>query len=151
MIPEQVLDVEVSSQLTVQYGNDDGDLGGGEARLIEEEEELGYKLCPVSNFSIPGSFPGEPRKDVVKAFTGMNQICFVSAKKVFQAVLALLPSDSNVHLTTCQNTVRHPSNMCLPSARVTLGWGSRTLPLPGNCLQRQAPDIDFEIPSLREN
>lgn len=121
MIPEQVLDVEVSPQLTVQYGNDVWDLGRDKARLIEEEEELGYKLCLVSNFSIPGSFPSEPRKEVVKAFTGMYQICFVSAKKVFQAVLALWSSDSNAHLATCQNTVRHPSNMCLPSARVTLG------------------------------
>lgn len=50
----------MAPQLTAQDGNDGGDLGEGEARLIEEEDELGYKLCLVSNFSIPGSFPVSP-------------------------------------------------------------------------------------------
>lgn len=93
-VPEQVLDTEVAPQLAAQDGNDGGDLGGGEARLIEEEDESRYELCSVSNFSVPGSFPGEPGREAVKAFTGMNQICCVSAKKVFQAGLASWPSDS---------------------------------------------------------
>lgn len=120
-VPEQVLDAEVAPQLTAQDGNDGGDLGGSEAWLIEEEDELGYKLCLVSDFSIPGSFPGEPRREAVKAFTGMNQICCVSAEKVPKAGLALWPSDSNAILATCQNAVRHPSSMGLPSAPVAPG------------------------------
>lgn len=119
-IPEQVLEAEVAPQLTAQDGNDGGHLGGGEAWLIEEEDELGNKLCLVSNFSIPGSFPGEPRREAVKAFTGMNQICCVSAKKG-STVWVCRPSDSHAFLATHQNAVRHPSNMCLPSAPVT--WG----------------------------
>lgn len=117
MVPEQVPGAEVAPQLTAQDGNDGGDLGGAKARLIEEEDELGYELCLVSNFSIPGSFPGEHRKEAVKAFTGMNQICFVSVKKVFQAELALWPSDSDAHLAAHPNAVRHPSNTRLPTAR----------------------------------
>lgn len=111
----------MAPQLTAQDGNDGGDLGGSEARLIEEEDELGYKLCLVSDFSIPGSFPGEPRREAVKAFTGMNQICCVSAEKVPKAGLALWPSDSNAILATCQNAVRHPSSIGLPSAPVAPG------------------------------
>lgn len=128
VVPEKILDAEVAPQLTVQNGNDDGDLGGAEAWLIEEEDELGYKLCLVSHFSIPGAFPGECRKKTVKAFTGMNQIFCVSPKKVFQAELALWPSDSDAHLATHQNAVRHPSNTCLPRARVTWGKAPYTLP-----------------------
>lgn len=71
----------MAPQLTAQDGNDGGYLGGGEAWLVEEEDELGNKPRLVSNFSIPGSFPGEPRREAVKAFTGMNQICYVSAKR----------------------------------------------------------------------
>lgn len=121
MVPEQVLGAEMAPQLAAQDGDDGGDRGGAEAWLIEEEDELGYELCLVSNFSIPGSFPGEHRKEAVKAFTGMNQICFVSVKKVFQAELALWPSDSNAYLATHQNAVRHPSNVRLPTARVVRG------------------------------
>lgn len=62
MVPEKILDAEVAPQLTAQDGNDDGDLAGGEARLVEEEDKLGYELCLVSDFSIPGSFPGEHMK-----------------------------------------------------------------------------------------
>lgn len=72
----------MAPQLTAQDGNDGGDLGEGEARLIEEEDKLGYKLGLVSNLSIPGSFPVSPGVEAVKAFTGMNQICCVSAEKV---------------------------------------------------------------------
>lgn len=115
-IPEQVLEAEVAPQLTAQDVNDGGHLGGGEAWLVEEEDELGNKLCLVSNFSIPGSFPGEPRREAVKAFTGMNQICCVSAKKVPQSGF-----DSHALLATRQNAARHPSNTCLPSAPVA--WG----------------------------
>lgn len=50
----------MAPQLTAQDGNDGRDLGKGEALLIEEEDELGYKLCLVSDFSIPGSFPVSP-------------------------------------------------------------------------------------------
>lgn len=71
----------MAPQLTAQDGNDGGYLGGGEAWLVEEEDELGNKPRLVSNFSIPGSFPGEPRREAVEAFTGMNQICYVSAKR----------------------------------------------------------------------
>ena len=120
-IPKQVLEAEVAPQLTAQDGNDGGHLGGGEAWLVEEEDEFGNKLCLVSNFSIPGSFPGEPRREAVKAFTGMNQICCVSAKKVPQSGFAPWPSGSHALLATRQNAARHPSNMCLPSAPVT--WG----------------------------
>lgn len=81
-------------QLTAQNGDDGGDLGQGQARFIEEEYELGYQLCLVGYFSIPGSFPGEPRRKVVKALARMNQILSVSAKKVFQARLVPLLSDS---------------------------------------------------------
>lgn len=59
-VPEQVLDTEVAPQLTAQDGDDGGDLGGGEARLIEEEEESGDELCLVGNLGISGSVPGEP-------------------------------------------------------------------------------------------
>lgn len=59
-VPEQVLDVEVAPQLAAQDGNDGGDLGGGEAGLVEEEDESGDKLCPVGDFGIPGPVPGEP-------------------------------------------------------------------------------------------
>ena len=111
----------MAPQLTAQDGSDGGYLGGGEAWLVEEEDELGNKPRLVSNFSVPGSFPGEPRREAVKAFTGTNQICCVSAKKVPPAGLAPWPSDSDVLLATRQNAVRHPSNMCLPSARVA--WG----------------------------
>lgn len=119
MVPEQVLYTEVAPQLTVQDGHDGGDLGGGEAWLIEKEDELGYKLGLVSNFSIPGSFPGEPRRKAIKAFTGMNQIFCVSVKKVFMAGLTLWSSDSSADLATNQNAVRHPLNKCLPSASAT--------------------------------
>lgn len=129
VVPEQVLYTEVAPQLTVQDGSDGGDLGGGEAWLIEEEDELGYKLGLVSNFSIPGSFPGEPRREAVKAFTGMNEICCISAKKVFQAGLTLWSSNSNAHLATNQNAVRHPLNKCLPSARAT----GDEAPIPIHC------------------
>lgn len=81
-------------QLTAQNGDDGGDLGQGQARFIEEEYELGYQLCLVGYFSIPGSFPGEPGREVVKALAGMNQILSVSAKKVFQARLVPSLSDS---------------------------------------------------------
>lgn len=76
----------MAPQLTAQDGNDGGHLGGGEAWLVEEEDEFGNELCLVSNFSIPGSFPGEPKREAVKAFTGMNQICCVSAKKRFHSL-----------------------------------------------------------------
>lgn len=120
-VPEEVLDAEVAPQLTAQNGNNGGDLAGGEARLIEKEDKFGYKFCLVSNFSIPGSFPGESRREAVKAFTGMNQSCCISAKKVSQSRLASWPSDSSAFLATHQNAVRHPSNMCLPSARAAQG------------------------------
>lgn len=81
-------------QLTAQNGDDGGDLGQGQARFIEEEYEFGYQLCLVGYFSIPGSFPGEPGREAVKALAGMNQILSVSAKKVFQARLVPWPSDS---------------------------------------------------------
>lgn len=68
-----------------------------------------------------GVLPCEPRREAVKAFTGMNQICCVSAKKVSQAGLAPWPSDSNALLATHQNGVRHPLNMRLPSARAVQG------------------------------
>lgn len=72
----------------------------------------------------------------MKAFTGMNRTCCVSAEKVFQAGLALWPSAP-------QSAIRRPPNLRLPSAR--LQPPTRKLP------QTQAPIIDFSIPSLREN
>lgn len=57
-----------------------------------------------------------------------NLLCFF--EKVSQAGLALWPSDSNALLATHQNAVRHPLNMCLPSARVAQGWASHALPPP---------------------
>lgn len=117
----------MAPQLTAQDGNDGGDLGGGKTRLIEEEDKLGYKLCLVTYFSIPGSFPGESRRETVKAFTGMNQICCVSTKKAFQAMLVLWPSDSNTLMATCQGVVRHTLNM---SAKCQSHWGIRFPSLP---------------------
>lgn len=105
-------------QLTAQNGNDGGDLGQGQAWLIEEEYELGHQLCMVCYFSIPGSFPGEPRREAVKAFTRMNQIFCVYTKKVFQARLVPWPSDSSVLLAASQDAIRHLSCICLPSVRV---------------------------------
>ena len=46
----------MAPQLTAQDGNDGAHLGGREAWLVEEEDELGNKLCLVSDFSIPGSW-----------------------------------------------------------------------------------------------
>lgn len=105
-------------QLTAQNGDDGGDLGQGQAWFIEEEYELGYQLCLMGYFSIPGSFPGEPKREAVKALARMNQILSVSAKKVFQARLVPWSSDSSVLLATSQDARRRPSGMCLPSVRV---------------------------------
>lgn len=122
-------------QLTAQNGNDGGDLGQSQTRLIEEKHELGYQLRLVGYFSIPGSFPGEPRREAVKAFTGMNQICCVSAKKAFQARLVPWPSDTSGLLATCQDAIRHPSGVCLRSVRVA-----------GACYACpfQSPETDFK-------
>lgn len=105
-------------QLTAQNGNDGGDLGHRQTGLIEEKHELGQQLCLVGYFSIPGSFPGGSRTEAVKAFTGMNQICCVSAKKAFQAWLVPGPSDTSGLLATRQDAVRHPSGASQPSVRV---------------------------------
>lgn len=102
-------------QLTAQNGNDGGDLGQGQARFIEEEYELGYQLCLMGYFSIPGSFPGEPKREAVKALARMNQILSVSAKMIFQARLVPWPSDSSVLPATSQDARRCPSG--LPSVR----------------------------------
>lgn len=105
-------------QLTAQDGNDGGDLGQSQTRLVEEKYELRHQLCLVGSFRIPGSFSGEPRRETVKAFTGMNQICCVSAKKAFQARLVPRPPDTSGLLATFQDAIRPPSGMCLPSVRV---------------------------------
>lgn len=60
VVPEQVLDTEVAPQLPAQDGDDGGDPGGGEAWLIEEEDEPGYQLCLVGHTSTPGPFPASP-------------------------------------------------------------------------------------------
>lgn len=105
-------------QLTAQNGNDGGDLGQGQAWLVEEEYELGYQLCPVRHFSVPGSFPGEPRRDAVKAFTGMNQISVFLLKRFSKLGLFLGPLTP----VFSWQLVKMPSDthqvMCLPSVRV---------------------------------
>lgn len=74
----------------------------------------------------------------MKAFTGMNQTCCVSAKRVSQAGLAVRPSDS-------QSAIRRPSNV---SAKCGVARGPGSAPSrPGTCLRDRPPLLTFPSPA----
>lgn len=50
----------MAPQLAAQDANDGGNLGGGEAGLVEEKDELGDELGLVGDLGVPRPFPASP-------------------------------------------------------------------------------------------
>lgn len=87
------------------------DLGATDFRIIEKKNKLGHHLHLVGNYNILTCISVKKAQELLKASTGNDQICWVSAKRILRLHWYFALLASNIVFITFQ-TLSGKLNMC---------------------------------------